>query len=152
MGQSYLLGCPEGGEAKLQAAVGKVDTAMCKIRDAGKIKARDRIAAVNADLQESLSGVRVAQAYVREGRNASSFRDLSQGYLDARVEAQRLVALYFPFVLFVSAVASVIVLGVGSGMGGAIVMASAPAPGVARVVVSAPSGGGRNMFYRGHAR
>jgi Cell division protein ZapA len=43
MGQSYLLGCPEGGEAKLQAAVGKVDVAMCKIRDAGKIKARDRV-------------------------------------------------------------------------------------------------------------
>jgi cell division protein ZapA len=48
MGQSYLLGCPEGGEAKLQAAVGKVDMAMCKIRDAGKIKARDRIAVLAA--------------------------------------------------------------------------------------------------------
>ena len=48
MGQSYLLGCPEGGEAKLQAAVGKVDIAMCKIRDAGKIKARDRIAVLAA--------------------------------------------------------------------------------------------------------
>jgi cell division protein ZapA len=48
MGQSYLLGCPEGGEAKLQAAVGKVDLAMCKIRDAGKIKARDRIAVLAA--------------------------------------------------------------------------------------------------------
>ncbi len=48
MGQSYLLGCPEGGEAKLQAAVGKVDVAMCKIRDAGKIKARDRIAVLAA--------------------------------------------------------------------------------------------------------
>jgi len=48
MGQSYLLGCPEGGEAKLQAAVGKVDAAMCKIRDAGKIKARDRIAVLAA--------------------------------------------------------------------------------------------------------
>ena len=48
MGQSYLLGCPEGGEAKLQAAVAKVDLAMCKIRDAGKIKARDRIAVLAA--------------------------------------------------------------------------------------------------------
>ncbi len=48
MGQSYLLGCPEGGEERLQAAVQKVDTAMCKIRDAGKIKARDRIAVLAA--------------------------------------------------------------------------------------------------------
>ncbi len=48
MGQSYLLGCPEGGEERLQAAVGRVDQAMCKIRDAGKIKARDRIAVLAA--------------------------------------------------------------------------------------------------------
>jgi cell division protein ZapA len=48
MGQSYLLGCPEGGEARLQAAVNRVDAAMCKIRDAGKIKARDRIAVLAA--------------------------------------------------------------------------------------------------------
>lgn len=48
MGQSYLLGCPEGGEERLMAAVGRVDQAMCKIRDAGKIKARDRIAVLAA--------------------------------------------------------------------------------------------------------
>jgi cell division protein ZapA len=48
MGQSYILGCPDGGEARLQAAVQKVDAAMCKIRDAGKIKARDRIAVLAA--------------------------------------------------------------------------------------------------------
>ena len=48
MGQSYLLGCPEGGESRLLDAVGKVDAAMCKIRDAGKIKARDRIAVLAA--------------------------------------------------------------------------------------------------------
>jgi cell division protein ZapA len=48
MGQSYLLGCPEGGEARLLDAVEKVDAAMCKIRDAGKIKARDRIAVLAA--------------------------------------------------------------------------------------------------------
>ncbi|WP_431276313.1 cell division protein ZapA [Variovorax ureilyticus] len=44
MGQSYLLGCPEGGEVQLREAVERVDAAMCKIRDAGKVKARDRIA------------------------------------------------------------------------------------------------------------
>ncbi len=48
MGQSYLLGCPEGGEASLLDAVERVDTAMCKIRDAGKVKARDRIAVLAA--------------------------------------------------------------------------------------------------------
>lgn len=44
MGQSYLLSCPPGGEAALLDAVERVDTAMCRIRDAGKVKARDRIA------------------------------------------------------------------------------------------------------------
>ena len=48
MGHGYLLGCPEGGEAQLMAAVSRVDTAMCKIRDGGKIKARDRIAVLAA--------------------------------------------------------------------------------------------------------
>ena len=48
MGQSYLLGCQDGGEAALKAAVQRVDNAMCKIRDAGKIKARERIAVLAA--------------------------------------------------------------------------------------------------------
>jgi cell division protein ZapA len=48
MGQSYLLGAPEGGEERLRQAVQRVDDAMCKIRDAGKVKARERIAVLAA--------------------------------------------------------------------------------------------------------
>jgi len=48
MGQSYLLGCPEGGDVRLLEAVERVDSAMCKIRDGGKVKARDRIAVLAA--------------------------------------------------------------------------------------------------------
>ena len=48
MGQSYLLGCPENGDARMLDAVNRVDVAMCKIRDVGKIKARDRIAVLAA--------------------------------------------------------------------------------------------------------
>ncbi len=48
MGQSYLLAAPEGGEQRLLTSVEKVDTAMCRIRDAGKVKARDRIAVLAA--------------------------------------------------------------------------------------------------------
>ena len=63
MGQSYLLGCPEGGEGKLLEAVERVDTAMCKIRDAGKVKARDRIAVLAAlNLAFDLSDRATAQA------------------------------------------------------------------------------------------
>lgn len=48
MGRSYLLSCPEGDEARLRAAVQRVDAAMCSIRDEGKIKARDRVAVLAA--------------------------------------------------------------------------------------------------------
>ena len=48
MGQSYLLGCPDGGDSRLLDAVERVDTAMCRIRDAGKVRARERIAVLAA--------------------------------------------------------------------------------------------------------
>ena len=48
LGQSSLLACPEGGEALLQAAVAAVDREMSGIRDAGKVKARERIAVLAA--------------------------------------------------------------------------------------------------------
>jgi ATP-binding cassette subfamily B protein len=76
--------------------------------------ARERIAAVNANLQEGLSGVRVSQAFVREERNQDNFEEIAGGYRDARVRAQRLVAIYFPFVDFLSDIATCLVLGAGS--------------------------------------
>lgn len=48
MGQSYILGCPEGGESSLLSAVNQVDGEMCAIRDAGRVKARERIAVLAA--------------------------------------------------------------------------------------------------------
>jgi ATP-binding cassette subfamily B protein len=76
--------------------------------------AREHIAAVNANLQEGLSGVRVSQAFVREERNEEVFSEVAAGYRDARIRAQRLVAIYFPFVDFLSDIAAAIVLGAGS--------------------------------------
>lgn len=48
MGQSYLLASPDDGEDALREAVARVDAAMCSIRDAGKVKARERIAVLAA--------------------------------------------------------------------------------------------------------
>jgi cell division protein ZapA len=48
MGQGYILGCPEGGEALLANAVAQVDREMSAIRDGGKVKARERIAVLAA--------------------------------------------------------------------------------------------------------
>jgi cell division protein ZapA len=48
LGQGYVLACPEGGEQRLAAAVAAVDQEMSAIRDAGRIRARERIAVLAA--------------------------------------------------------------------------------------------------------
>ena len=48
LGQSYVLACPDGGERDLLEAVATVDREMSGIRDAGKVKARERIAVLAA--------------------------------------------------------------------------------------------------------
>jgi cell division protein ZapA len=48
LGQGYILGCPDGGDSLLQAAVKSVDSEMVAIRDGGKVKARERIAVLAA--------------------------------------------------------------------------------------------------------
>jgi cell division protein ZapA len=94
MGQSYLLGCPEGGEQRLLEAVEKVDTAMCRIRDAGKVKARDRIAvlaALNLAFDLTDKPVPVAQPIVANNneRTLTGIRSLAD---DVRL-AQLMVRL-----------------------------------------------------------
>jgi cell division protein ZapA len=48
LGQSYMLACPPDGETLLREAVAIVDREMSAIRDAGKVKARERIAVLTA--------------------------------------------------------------------------------------------------------
>ena len=78
--------------------------------------ARETISTVNAEFQESISGVREAQAYVREERNIDSFHATARRYLDARLQTQVLQALYFPFILFLATCGDAIVLGLGSAL------------------------------------
>ena len=48
LGQSYMLACPPDGDQLLREAVAIVDKEMSAIRDAGKVKARERIAVLTA--------------------------------------------------------------------------------------------------------
>ena len=48
MGQPYRLACKDGEENTLQEAVRYLDTKMCALRDAGKVKGNDRIAVMAA--------------------------------------------------------------------------------------------------------
>ncbi len=77
-------------------------------------EARERVSTVNADFQEKVAGVRVAQAYGREGDDAERFGGLSSDYRRTRLRAQRYIATYFPFVEMLSEIAAALVLGFGA--------------------------------------
>jgi ATP-binding cassette subfamily B protein len=78
-------------------------------------EARERISVVNADLAENVAGLRVTQAFRREGTNRSRFAGRSDLYRQSRLRAQRYISLYFPFVQALSTVASALVLVVAVG-------------------------------------
>ncbi|WP_328335434.1 ABC transporter ATP-binding protein [Streptomyces sp. NBC_00455] len=76
--------------------------------------ARERVSVVNADLQESVSGLRIVQAFRRESTGVGRFAGRSDHYRQARVRGQWLISVYFPFVQLLSSVAAASVLIVGS--------------------------------------
>jgi ATP-binding cassette, subfamily B, bacterial len=78
-------------------------------------EARERVSVVNADLAENVAGLRVTQAFRREGENRSRFADRSYGYRQSRLRAQKYIALYFPFVQTLSTIAGTAVLIVAVG-------------------------------------
>ncbi|MFI2374243.1 ABC transporter ATP-binding protein [Streptomyces sp. NPDC018964] len=77
--------------------------------------ARERVSVVNADLQESVAGLRIVQAFRRERDGGRRFAERSADYREARVRGQWLISVYFPFVQLLSSVAAVAVLVVGGG-------------------------------------
>lgn len=72
--------------------------------------ARERVSLVNADLQESVSGLRIVQAFRREEDGGARFAERSDSYRKARVRGQWLISIYFPFVQFLSSAAAAAVL------------------------------------------
>jgi len=87
LGQSYLLGCPDGGEVALLEAVGNVDREMSAIRDGGKVKARERIAVLAAlNLAYALAGRPPAKAAATSTASASGAGDVDVDALIARLD------------------------------------------------------------------
>ncbi|MDQ0991025.1 ABC transporter ATP-binding protein [Streptomyces sp. V3I7] len=77
--------------------------------------ARERVSTVNADLQESVSGLRIVQAFRREEDGRKRFTERSDDYRRARIRGQWLISVYFPFVQLLSSVAAAAVLIAGAG-------------------------------------
>ncbi len=78
-------------------------------------ESREQVAAVNADFAENVAGLRVTQAFRREQANRDRFGGLSQSFRVSRLRAQRLIAIYFPFVQTLSTAAGAIVLIIATG-------------------------------------
>ncbi|GGY78326.1 ABC transporter ATP-binding protein [Streptomyces geysiriensis] len=75
--------------------------------------ARERVSTVNADLQESVAGLRIVQAFRRERDGGRRFAERSDSYRQARIRGQWLISIYFPFVQLLSSGAAAAVLIVG---------------------------------------
>jgi ABC-type multidrug transport system fused ATPase/permease subunit len=71
---------------------------------------RDKVAAITADLQESLSAIRVVRSFAQEERHLRRFAELNEDNRDANLKTVRLNAAYFPGVELLSAVATALIL------------------------------------------
>ncbi len=88
LGQVYMLGCPEGGETLLAAAVAAVDKEMTSIRDSGKVKARERIAVLAAlNVAYQLAERGNAAPAAAPAATATEQGDVDVGALLRRVDA-----------------------------------------------------------------
>ena len=78
------------------------------------LTARERISILYADMQESLSGIMVSQAYNQQPANEARFARLAQSYCSARERSMELQARFFPFIDLLSFLAKAITLGLGA--------------------------------------
>jgi ATP-binding cassette subfamily B protein len=61
-------------------------------------RTRRRLADIAANLQESISGMKITQAFSREDMNADRFSDTNQQNFQAQMDAAKLQAMFFPLV------------------------------------------------------
>jgi ATP-binding cassette, subfamily B, bacterial len=78
------------------------------------VEARERVSTVNAQFQENVAGVRVAQVFSREKHNARKFLGAARNYRDSRLRAQAYIAAYFPFVQLLADLSGAAVLAFGA--------------------------------------
>ena len=67
---------------------------------------REKVAAITAYLQETLSGIRVVRTFAQEPRHLERFDELNEDNYDANMKTVHLNAAYFPAVELLSAVAT----------------------------------------------
>ena len=91
-----------------------IATVIFRVRSTRAYRAvRERLGLVTATLAEDIAGMRVVQAFTREGTNTRNFKAVTERYRDSNMETVVLNALYFPFVDLLSSIALAVVLGYG---------------------------------------
>ncbi|HRE00048.1 MAG TPA: ABC transporter ATP-binding protein, partial [Ilumatobacteraceae bacterium] len=78
------------------------------------VRAREAVSATNAELQESIAGVRVTQALGRTDNNADRFASKSWAFRTARLRSMHLMGIYFGASQFLSTVATALTLWYGA--------------------------------------
>ncbi|GAB3915534.1 ABC transporter ATP-binding protein [Microlunatus endophyticus] len=87
-----------------------------RVSTATYLLARERISILYADMQESLNGVAVSQAYNQQPANEDRFGRLAEDYFRARARSMELQARFFPFIDLMSVIAKAITLAIGAGL------------------------------------
>ncbi|MFI9384914.1 ABC transporter ATP-binding protein [Kutzneria sp. NPDC052558] len=82
----------------------------------GYVRVRDNIAAVLADLSESLQGVRIVTAHNRQRRNTEHHRQVTGRYYDTNVQTGRINSIYGPGTQVVGVAGQLALLAIGAGM------------------------------------
>ncbi len=77
------------------------------------VETRNRIAAVTAQIAESVAGMAVVQAFNRERRFQAQFDELNQANLRQNVYTQKLFSVFFPSIELLGAISTASVLYVG---------------------------------------
>ena len=89
-------------------------TVASRIRPMFKL-VQERLSALNTVLQESLAGVRVVKAFVREPYEAERFAAANQELYDINIQIAKTMTFLFPMVFFISNIASLAVYWIGGG-------------------------------------
>ncbi|NLY51283.1 MAG: ABC transporter ATP-binding protein, partial [Firmicutes bacterium] len=76
-------------------------------------RVREKVAAVNASLQENISGVRVTQAFTREDENLKRFGEVNRESYNAAIDSIRLFSLFWPAIELIGAVGTIMVIWFG---------------------------------------
>jgi ATP-binding cassette subfamily B protein len=76
-------------------------------------KAQETYAAMSDTVQETFAGIRVVKSFVKEGWFIKKFADTNDDYREANMALVKLYGAFFPLIVFLSGLTTVIVLLVG---------------------------------------